>query len=152
MFYPCDALSKRVPIVLLLKLSEASQCTPCIMKITCLMMFCCSLWTHIPCYTDPAHCINGFSNISFSVSVIAPSVCLQQLCRPACREEREGGGRGARVCTVADIVINRTSKSERSLRRQESQTKEHQEDETKTKGEAQVRNQNTKKAEAIKEQ
>lgn len=49
------------------------------------------------------------------------------------------------MCTVADIVINRNSKSERTLRRQEFQTKEHQEGETKTKEEVQVRNQSKKK-------
>lgn len=56
------------------------------------------------------------------------------------------------MCTVADIVINRNSKSERSLRRQEFQTKGHQKDETKTKEEAQARNQSIKKAEAVKVQ
>lgn len=68
------------------------------------------------------------------------SVCFQLLGPLACWKGRKGGGRGARVCTVADIVINRNSKSERSLRRQHFQTKEHQKDETKTK-EARARNQ-----------
>lgn len=57
------------------------------------------------------------------------------------------------MCTVADIVISRNSKSHRSLRQEESQTKEPQEDETKTKAKAQVRNLNTKRSSesAIKE-